>query len=58
MKTAEQWQEELAGETSVQSIRRIQANALVAATILVVRCRRTGIDPVSELAILTDNLSE
>lgn len=28
MKTAQQWQDELAGETSVQSIRAIQADAL------------------------------
>jgi hypothetical protein len=35
MKTAKQWQDELAGETSVESIREIQLDALThAATLL------------------------
>lgn len=34
MKTAEQWQEELAGETSVESIRQIQIDALAWAATL------------------------
>lgn len=29
VKSAEEWQEELAGETSVESIRQIQANAII-----------------------------
>ncbi len=34
MRTAEQWQEELAGETSVESIRAIQEDALSHAAVL------------------------
>jgi len=29
MKSAEEWQEELAGETSIESIRQIQSDALL-----------------------------
>lgn len=39
MKTAEQWQEELCGETSVESIRRIQTDALAQALFLIDRLR-------------------
>ena len=35
MKTAKEWQEELAGETSISSIQHIQADALVEALLLV-----------------------
>lgn len=34
MKSAEEWQKELAGETSVESIRLIQKNALIHAAKL------------------------
>jgi hypothetical protein len=39
MKTAEHWQEELAGETSVQSIRQIQADSLCEGLRLISRCQ-------------------
>ena len=53
MKTAKQWQEELAGETSVQSIQRIQVDALVSAASIVVQARRAGLNPISELVTFT-----
>ncbi len=37
MKTAQEWQAELNGETSIESIQRIQDDALVAACAIVIK---------------------
>jgi len=57
MRTAEKWQEELAGETSLESIRTIQADAILGALGVAqrVRGRQEIIAALAELA--TDTLS-
>lgn len=42
MKTAEEWQNELAGETSVESYRRIQSDAIYAAALIIAKERTVG----------------
>lgn len=51
MKTAKQWQEELKGETSVESIMEIQRDALLAASIIISKKRDAvyvGSNPIRE----------
>lgn len=57
MKTAKQWQEELAGETSVESIQSIQTDALVAAMKVLTNYKQSRADAVAELAIEIDKLN-
>lgn len=58
MKTAEQWQEELSGETSVIAIKRIQLDALASAIRAVANYRQSRADAVSEVAIEMEKLIE
>lgn len=62
MKTAEQWREELAGETSLESIRQIQNDAIMFALRTIVEsyreCRANGLDESAAFKVAIDEWSK